>query len=608
MNRYHTFALLVCAALAFLAGCEQTSIARQEEIRNFETVQALTPSPTSSPTITPTLPPTATATATEGPSPTPVPPTATTVPSATPVPSPTPLPPTPTANAALKDFSLCTQPVGDAEGGRFSARVTTITTTVDPNFERVVFALDVPADSAKPHATARCLASAQGGGYELRLSLDGWLHDEAFSSSVVSATQALSGTKLLQQVQYVVDPNAQIGADIVLPLAEPNPFYVTLQENPYQLVVEVATSSQIGPASDMLTLASPGTARPATPIYYIQDGDIWRSDSGPPEHLTKSEQAETAISVSRAGGRVAYCQASSPPGDPLEVSSLWVMELDGQKPQELTAPGRTCAEPAFSPDGKSIAFVVDEDTSGVQPARLSIWTIDLTSGRGPQRVVAAADSWSRYGPQWLADGALVYAATNEDGRSTLFLRSAAGEETDIGAPLLSAKGADGQSLARFESFGRPLVAPDGKTIAVEALRVEEPGADLVLLDGSGAEIKGQAGDGFWSRPVAFDASGTLYYLTSACASDVAQSYTLIARPRSGADRTLAVGQTLGGFGSFVAYDGGLAYVAVTAQGAGSPRGPQATGAGPSALWIWDLAGGARSKLVEAPELIPALSN
>jgi hypothetical protein len=600
MTRQHTLALILSLAALFTTACEQTSIASQEEIRNFETLQALTPTITPSPTATATATATATPTATTGPSPTPVPPTATLIPSAT------ALPPTATPDPALRGFSACTQTAGDPDGGRFSTRVLTVTASIEPAFERLTLALDVPGDSAAPHATARCLPAAAG--YELSVDLEGWLRDDAFRSSVATATQTLSGTTLLKQLQYRVAPDAISGASIVLPLSQPHPFRIALETNPYRLVIEVAKNPAVGPSSDMLALPAPGGDDPDGPIFFLRDGDIWAYRDGNADNLTDTPEVETAISASQAGGRLAFCRATSAPGDVAEVSSLWVMELDGTNQQELAAPGRSCAEPSFSTDGTKIAFTVDEDATGAQPARLSIWTIDLTSGVGPERATAADDQWSRFGPQWLDDERMVYVAQAEDGRSTLFLRNEQRQELEIGAPLLVAEGTQGQSVARYRGFGRPLVAPDGKTIAVEALRLDKPGADLLLLDSNGNEQKGGPGDGFWSRPVAFAEDGTLYYLTSACASDAIQSYALIAHPRSGADKTIALGATAGGFGQFIAVDDGLAYVTLDAPGATGQRGPLVLeGSGASALWFWDIAGGSRAQLAESQEPIRGLA-
>src|SRR5262249_29651861 len=123
----------------------------------------------------------------------------------------------------------------------------------------------------------------------------------------------------------------------------------------------------------------------------------------------------------------------------------------------------------------------------------------------------------RFGPQWLGNDQLIYAATAEDGRSTLFLHGSDAQETDIGAALVLGN--------RYRALGRPLVAPDGSMIAVEGLRANASGADLVLLDAKGAELN-TIGGSYWSRPLAWNADGTLFYLNSACASDVALDYSL----------------------------------------------------------------------------------
>lgn len=595
MKKYSIHTLLVCLALVLMTACEQTSIAKQEEIRNVETLQALTPTITPSPTATSTPKPTHTSVPTTGPSPTALPPTATAVP------SPTLPPPTATPNPALVDFSICNQVAGDADSGRFSAKVTAITTTLQANFERVVITLDVPADSAAPHAIARCVKRASDGAYAVQLDLDAWLHDSNFDSSIVSSTQTLSATKVLSTYRYEVDPDSTTGGSLIFDLKELHPVRFKLQEKPYRLELDVATSAAIGAASDMLNTQTSDTANPDAPLYYIQNGDIWSYTQGKASNLTNSPETELALAPRAAGGRIAFCRSMSLPGDAIDVSSLWVMELDGKNPQELAAPGRSCADPVMSPDGTKIAFSVDEDAVSTAPARLSIWVLNLTDSQGPQRI-GFDDEWSRFGPQWLDNQRLVYTAHAEDGRGTLFLRDQNGEELDIGAELLS-NNDQNQPAARYRGFGRPLVSPDGALIAAEALRADQSGADLVLLDKQGQEKKSQSAPGYWTRPLAFGSDGTLYYLTTACESDAVQGYILAARPSSGADTTIASGYSLGSFGGFVALEKGLAYLTHTATGATTITAAEQS-AGPGGLWFWDLAGG-RTRLLDVPDSISA---
>lgn len=613
-----SFLIIPFVALA-LTACEQFSIAEQERIREIETVEASTPTITPiPPTNTPTpLPPTPTST--PGPTPTPLPPT----PTATP--TPTPLPPTPTPNPILAQFSLCNQQAGDPTSGRFSMRVTAITTTVDAFFERLELTLDVPADSAQPHASARCRPASAvpqtigeievAGAYQIEVQFDGWLHDDAFRASLATRTVPLSGTQIMRAAAFRVPSSATTGAQLVIGVDQPLPFRIRLENNPLRLVIDVATSGPVSQASDLLRIPAGTAAAPAAPIFYVADGDIWRISNGAPENVTERLRAGqfgdvTALATRPNARVIAFCATA--PGtvtaDATAASTLWVLELDSGSIRQLTPPprGRSCVDPVMSPDGTTIAYAVDE--AGVSPPQLRIFSVQVFPGAPAVVLTPSGDEWSRYAPQWLDDARLIYAAIAEDGRRTLFLRESDGTELDIGMALL-VSGAGGQRSARYDGFGRPMAAPDGSAIAVEAFRIDGSGADLLILNRSGAEIErlSPIAAGFWNRPVAWSADGTLYYLSTACASDAVYEYTLHARNADGADRVLAAGIAAGGLGTFTAHQNALAYVTFDRLPEGAAGPLRVAPDEPAALWYWDLAGNARVRLVETDRAIIALA-
>src|SRR6266542_2559956 len=588
MNRHHALVLLLCVTLLIASGCEQSSIAEQEQIKTRQTLEAATPSQTPSPTGTP-------------------------APSATPGPSPTAAPsPTATPNPALAKFSLCSQTSGQTDGGRFSAKIVGITTTLEPAFERVTIGLSLSGESAAPHAIARCLSAtadtdAAQAGYRVLIDLDGWLHDDLFKASTISPTTALSGTTILKSVTLRSDSNAAAGATLAFGLEQPLPFRLALEKNPDRLILEIGRTGAIAANNDMLSLPASSDAKTEAPLFYLQGGDVWSFAGGKASNLTTDTRAGqygdvSALAVSAAAKQIAFC-ATAPGadvGDRGAPRSMWVMDFDGKNAQALPLKDQSCAEPAFAPDGKTIAFTVDE--TGANPPRLSIWTIGA-DGSSEQRVTAADDEWSRFGAQWLDNKRLVYAAAAEDGRSTLFLRTDTGAEQDIGADVVKGD--------IYESLGRPLVAPDGSAIAIEGLRADKAGADLLLFDAAGAPLttQGQINSGYWNRPLAWSADGTLIYLNSECASEIVQSYTVHARAlKTGADRVVAVGATLGGIGNFTANGKGLAYVTLDRAPAGA-RGPlQIDADSPSTLWFWDIGGnGARAKLATTQSAISDLA-
>jgi len=487
-------ALLLALAMSLaLAGCELSAAGEAEQIANLETIQAGTPSATSTPTITPTTPPTSTPTATVGPSP-----TAT----ETPLPTITPLPPTPTPNPALTGFSLCRQQAGAAVG-RFSASLGPVAVAGFPAFEQITLPFSLAPDSGPLGASATCLATADLEGFEssaapptytLRVDLPGWLRDERFQQALTQ-TIALSATRTIVDARIVADPAASAGASLLIGLREPLPFRLTVERNPARLVIAVARQSPIVSTSDALSVPA-GGGRPelSEPLFTIFDGDIWRvqrnvaageglaAGLAGATNLTDSPETETAFAVSPDRRTIVFCRAE--PGlDPADASlpvpsALWRINADGDDARPLAQAGVSCADPAISPDGATVAFAVDE--TGATHAQRTIYTVPLRGGQA-QRLVDSQDEWSRFAPQWLAGGALVYAAEAQDGRSTLFLRRSSGEVLDLGGAIL----VDEQLNARYGAVGRPFASPDGRRFAVEAIRADSPGADMVVLDSDG---------------------------------------------------------------------------------------------------------------------------
>jgi hypothetical protein len=161
------------------------------------------------------------------------------------------------------------------------------------------------------------------------------------------------------------------------------------------------------------------------------------------------------------------------------------------------------------------------------------------------------------------------------------------EERDIGAELVV-----GDTYSALE---RPQVSPDGRVIAVEGLRLEDEGAELLLLDANGL-LQDTISEGYWTRPLAWNPQGDLFYLSTACQSSLAQQYTLFRRSTDGDDRTIAQGTTSGAIGDATATADGLAYAtsAAAVPGMGA-RGILALQVD-TELWFWNLDEDARDAI------------
>jgi hypothetical protein len=335
-------------------------------------------------------------------------------------------------------------------------------------------------------------------------------------------------------------------------------------------------------------------------------------------------------------------------------SDLWLMQADGSNERLVSDAGFSCADPAFSPDGTQIAFSVDE--TGVGPVQRSIWiapasfeppeppepsatpeptvstTVPLTGTTTPltgtttpltgtttpltgtvepitdtevitaamTRLIAGDGEWNRTNPQWLDDNRLVYNASAPDGRSTLFLRRLPEDmERDIGAEIVVGNVGDG-----YRTLEHLLVSPDGRVIAIEAVRDDDDGADLLLLDKNGAQQE-QIGNGYWTRPLAWSSDGELLYITTACPGTLVQDYALYLRDRNGNEQLLMAGNTLSTLGdvAMVGSDGGIAYVMAEFARPGARGTSDVVIRSNSDLWYWNRRGNRRSILYSAERAI-----
>jgi hypothetical protein len=610
--------IAIITALLALAACTE-SVSEQEQIANRQTIIAGTPSPT--PTLTPTETPlpTNTPTSTVGPSP-----TATITPS----PTVTPPPPTPTANPALTGFSLCEQVAGGQ--GRFSARLTGAATTGFPAYEQLTLTFEQPAGAAPLNASARCVnerdyldltgEATAPGPFVLQVDLAEWLRDENFSASTITQTLSFTNTSIISGASFRVEPNASAGATIVIGLKEALPYRLRIEREPLRLTIEVAKSATLVSSSDQLNIPAGGATVEPPDLFFTFDGDIWRTrrpdravvpgltqENAGAANLTNSVESETDFDVSPDGTTVAFCRSIAGI-DPAESSlavpgALWLMDADGGNQRLFAEVGINCATPVFSLDGSRIAFSVDE--TGATPTQRSIWVVPARGGT-PEKL-AGGDEWSRSDPQWLASNSLVYSGAADDGRRTLFLRAATGEEQEIGADLLL----DSDGEARYSALLQPMAAPDGRQFAVIAPRIDGYGAELLLVNANGTLIEALGGGAnsrrdYWTRPLGWSDNNQLLYLSTVCRSTLVQEYLLRRWSGPGRSEVLLAGTSLGAIGATTPTSSGIAYV-VAERGATGPRGPGSVALrSPATLWYWDIAGGPRGKLLTTERGISGL--
>lgn len=574
--------LWIACLLVLLTGCVEAPVPVPI---TQATVSALTPTPTAAPTpiapapLTPTPTPGATATSV----------------------------PTPTAATAQlpDDVSYCARPFGAAAAARFSARLAEVRAAQTDLFDQVI--VEFADLDGVLHGSAACLWAAAWptdadlgraeapGRALIALQLDDWAHDELFAASFLTETLTISGPQHSYQVAMAARSLDSRGAWLGIGLPEPRPFRVRVQGS--SLIVELARDVAFPPDHDPLGQPAGTRVAPDPPLFFIQRGDVYRLEDGQATPVAETPELETDVAVSPDGTLLAVCRApatAEPFALPYGVrATLWTMRPDGTQAQLLADVGG-CAEPAFAASGRTIAFTANAAVA--PPAVLQVWTVPVIGGEATP--VAEVDEWSRSQPQWLADGRLLYRAESDAGQSILLLRESDGSEREVTARMLSG--------SAYRGVGRVVVEPRAALIAVEALRAEQDGADLVLLRADGTPLATEQ-RGYWQRPLGF-ADGDLIYLMTDCPSGVVAHYTLYRRTARGSITQLLSGASAASLGAAQVTAAGLVYVRVADEAPGM-RGPAATPtpAATSSLWLLDLEQGARAEVYRADGVIEALA-
>jgi Tol biopolymer transport system component len=166
------------------------------------------------------------------------------------------------------------------------------------------------------------------------------------------------------------------------------------------------------------------------------------------------------------------------------IHKLWLMDLPGGKPRRLTPESFTPGEfsPAWSPDGKSIAFSSWDDANHGQ-----LWTVS-SSGGAPKAITK--DPGEYLNPTWSSDGATL--AYSRGAGATLRGRDwARNEWYDI--VLKSVKGGEPQTLVRLSTEegpgARAQFGPGGRIYYAEHRAEKSSGevADLVSVQKDGSD-------------------------------------------------------------------------------------------------------------------------
>jgi TolB protein len=149
-----------------------------------------------------------------------------------------------------------------------------------------------------------------------------------------------------------------------------------------------------------------------------EDGDIFIHSfkDGKQKVLVNQTGPQDYPAVSAAGDRLAYMSslATLVPGFGATVTQqLWVVSLQTGKPQQLFYGSSRDTRPAWSPDGKQLAF--SSDRSGT----VEIWVADSEGKGAPQQITSGPGV--KMAPTWSPDGTEIAYASTASGKAELMI-------------------------------------------------------------------------------------------------------------------------------------------------------------------------------------------
>jgi Tol biopolymer transport system component len=132
------------------------------------------------------------------------------------------------------------------------------------------------------------------------------------------------------------------------------------------------------------------------------------------------------------------------------LGDLWLLPVEGGTPTQLTNDAFADADPAWSPDGRELAFTTDRDGT------MNVWIRNVGTGRDRQVTFSRTGNLS--GAAWSPDGTKI--AYLVDRTNVEFVRVRPGGVSERGAP---------RPATQRGELGRPTWSADSRSVAVGAL-------------------------------------------------------------------------------------------------------------------------------------------
>jgi hypothetical protein len=202
-----------------------------------------------------------------------------------------------------------------------------------------------------------------------------------------------------------------------------------------------------------------------------------RTEDSPPDvpalpqlFIAPINRPDDAVIVTNFGGTTLTHPSFSPDGRLIVFvtnqdgdDDIWLVEVDGSNPRPLTVNDANDTSPSFSPDGTRILYASDELTPGFS----EIYELNLETNDTIRLTDEAGDN---YAPAYAPDGSRIIFISTQGGDGDIYIMDANGQRKFL--LTLDDNGAEDSA---------PVFTPDGEYIAFMSNRGDDPRAFGVYM-------------------------------------------------------------------------------------------------------------------------------